>query len=171
MLLNIFKWLFVFVLSIFATTISAAPEEKLLNPEQAYRLEVRTLNKSTLEARWRIEDGYYLYRSKLKFSAKPDSLIIGTPVFPHGKIKDDEFFGKVETYRKEAAIRIPLPEGTPEKFTLAVTSQGCSDLGVCFPPRTQYIDVDLGSAPPVQPVKASPAAATLTETSTNAGTG
>ncbi|MDH4286845.1 MAG: protein-disulfide reductase DsbD N-terminal domain-containing protein [Gallionella sp.] len=34
----------------------------MLDPEQAYRLEVRAIDKSALEALWRIADGYYLYR-------------------------------------------------------------------------------------------------------------
>lgn len=136
----------VFILSLFAATISAAAEEEVLDPEQAYRLEVRAIDKSVLEARWRIADGYYLYRKKFEFAAKPDLVKAGEPIFPPGKIKDDEFFGKVEIYRNEVAIRVPLPAGTPEKFSLALTSQGCSDLGVCFPPQTQQVDVDLTAA-------------------------
>ena len=165
------KQFLAFSLSLFAATISDAAEEKLLDPEQAYRLEIRVINKSALEARWRIEDGYYLYRSKFKFSAKPDTLKIGTPVYPQGKIKDDEFFGKVEPYRKEAAIHIPFPEGAPEKFALAVTSQGCSDLGVCFPPQTQHVDIDLAAALPAQPGAALPVASSIAGAGANAETG
>lgn len=136
----------VFILSLLATTISVAADEEVLDPEEAYRLEVRAIDKSVLEARWRIADGYYLYRKKFEFAAKPDLVKAGEPIFPPGKIKDDEFFGKVEIYRNEVAIRVPLPAGTPEKFSLALTSQGCSDLGVCFPPQTQQVDVDLTAA-------------------------
>lgn len=133
--------------SLSAATESAATDETLLDPEQAYRLEVRAIDKSLLEARWRIADGYYLYRKKFGFATKPDTLKTGEPIYPPGKIKDDEFFGKVETYRNEVAIRVPLPPDMPEKFALAVTSQGCSDLGVCFPPQTQQVDVDLAVVP------------------------
>lgn len=143
---------FFFVLSLFAASISfaaesATAEEALLDPEQAYRLEVRAIDRSVLEARWRIADGYYLYRKKFEFATKPEALKTGEPIYPPGKIKDDEFFGKVETYRNEVAIRVPLPPDMPEKFALAVTSQGCSDLGVCFPPQTQQVNVDLTAAP------------------------
>ena len=158
----------IFVLGLFAAAAPAAADEPLLDPEQAYRLEVRAINKTLLEARWRIAEGYYLYRSKIGFAIKPGVLKTGEPVFPPGKIKDDEFFGKVETYRNEVAIRIPLPAATPEKFTLAVSSQGCSDLGVCFPPQTQQVDVDLAAAPVTQPGAAvQPGAATPVA---NAGT-
>lgn len=158
-------------LSLFAATIPAAADEQLLDPEQAYRLEVRAIDKSVLEARWRIADGYYLYRSKFGFTTKPDALKTGEPVFPSGKIKDDEFFGKVEIYRSEVAIRIPLPAAMPEKFALAVTSQGCSDLGVCFPPRTQQVDVDLTAAPAAQPGAVSPVVTAKADDATGADTG
>lgn len=140
------RYLF-FTFSLLATTLALAAEEELLDPEQAYRLELRAIDKTVLEARWRIAEGYYLYRSKFGFATSPDKLKDVKPVFPRGKIKDDEYFGKVEIYRSEVAVRVPLPAGMPEKFTLAVTSQGCSDLGVCFPPQTQQVAVDLAAAP------------------------
>src|SRR3989338_92923 len=165
---------FFFIFSLLAASISAAADEEVLDPEQAYRLEVRAIDKSVLEARWRIADGYYLYRKKFGFAPKPDALKTGEPVFPPGKIKDDEFFGKVEIYRSEVAIRVPVPAGMPEKFALAVTSQGCSDLGVCFPPQTQQVDVDLTAArvtqagAAVQPEAARPVADAGTDTGNSA---
>ncbi|MBI5660272.1 MAG: protein-disulfide reductase DsbD [Nitrosomonadales bacterium] len=158
------KKLLIVFLSMFAATLSVAADEQLLDPGQAYRLEVRAIDRSVLEARWRIADGYYLYQSKFKFAIKPATLNTGKPIFPPGKIKDDEYFGKVETYRNEVAIRIPLPADISEKFALAVTSQGCSDLGVCFPPQTQQIDVDLTSAPAGQTKGGSPTGIAKPET-------
>ncbi|OFZ66812.1 MAG: thiol:disulfide interchange protein [Betaproteobacteria bacterium RBG_16_56_24] len=162
---------FFFILSLLAAAISAAADEQLLDPEQAYRLEVRAIDKTVLEARWRIAEGYYLYRSKIGFAIKPGALKTGEPVFPPGKIKDDEFFGKVETYRNEVAIRIPLPAAMPEKFALAVVSQGCSDLGVCFPPQTQQVDVDLTAAPAAQPGAVSPVVTAKADDATGTDTG
>ncbi|MDD5318921.1 MAG: asparagine synthase (glutamine-hydrolyzing), partial [Candidatus Pacebacteria bacterium] len=49
------------------------------------------------------------------------------------KEKDDEFFGKVQTYRKEVKILIPVTAGA-DSFTLKGTSQGCWDGGICYPP-------------------------------------
>ncbi|MCR4305284.1 MAG: protein-disulfide reductase DsbD [Gallionella sp.] len=163
--------LFIFVLGLLAATVSAAADEPLLDPEQAYRLEVRAIDKSLLEARWRIAEGYYLYRSKIGFAIKPGALKTGEPVFPPGKIKDDEFFGKVETYRNEVAIRIPMPAAIPEKFTLAVSSQGCSDLGVCFPPQTQQVDVDLTAAPAAPLGAVSPVVTAKADDASGADTG
>jgi thiol:disulfide interchange protein len=58
----------------FATALAAglpglAP--KLLPPEQAFRFSARVLDPATLEARFDVADGYYLYRDKLRFTAEP----------------------------------------------------------------------------------------------------
>ena len=50
--------------------------------------------------RYQIANGYYLYREKFKFSVEPAGVTLGTPQFPAGKVKQDEYFGKVETYRQ-----------------------------------------------------------------------
>ena len=42
---------------------------------------------------------------------------LGAPEFPRGVKKKDEFFGEMETYRKEVAIRIPV-EGTAAALQL-----------------------------------------------------
>src|SRR5437868_2057366 len=40
-------------------------EPKLLPPEQAFRFSARALDSNTLEARFDVASGYYLYREKL----------------------------------------------------------------------------------------------------------
>lgn len=126
-----------------------------LEPEQAYRFSARTIDANTLEAVWQIEDGYYLYRHKVRFSTEPATVTLGEPVFPSGEIKDDEFFGRVETYRNELRIRIPITAAGVEHVTLKAVSQGCWDGGICYPPTPQQAVVDLTKIE-----AASPAAAT-----------
>ena len=67
---------------------------------------------------------------------------LGAPEFPPGQRKKDEFFGDVETYRKQVAIRVPV-SGNAERLRLEVTSQGCADVGVCYPPQMQKVEVRL----------------------------
>ena len=83
-----------------------------------------------VEIRYEIADGYYLYRERFKFAAEGARL--GTPELPRGLKHKDEFFGEVETYRKEVRIRLPV-EGQG-RLDLTVTSQGCADIGVCYVP-------------------------------------
>lgn len=109
----------------------AHAEEDFLAPEKAFGVSARLLDANTLEVNFRIAEGYYLYRERLAF--KSDGASLGEPVIPRGKIKFDPNFEKnVETYRQQLSIRVPVTSNGP--FTLNVTSQGCSDKGLCYAP-------------------------------------
>ena len=84
--------------SLFAHAAHAIDGEPL-EPEQAFRFSARATDANTLEVRYQIADGYYLYRDKFKFSIEPADIVPGAAQFPAGKIKQDEYFGKVEVYR------------------------------------------------------------------------
>ena len=88
---------------------AAAADPKLLPPEQAFRFSARALDARTLEARFTVADGYYLYRDKIKFAVAPMRPRWPRSELPPGKLKEDQFFGKVETYRgvggRQAAAR------------------------------------------------------------------
>ncbi len=145
-----FRVLICLLLSI--TALPARSAEPL-DPEQAYRFSARAVDATTVEARWQITDGYYMYRQKIRFSAEPGTVSLGEPVFPPGEVKDDEFFGKVETYRKEIRIRIPVEANGALSLTLKAVSQGCWDQGICYPPTPQQTKVVL------LPTQATPAVA------------
>jgi thiol:disulfide interchange protein DsbD len=123
-----------------------------LDPEQAYRYSVRAIDDHTVEARWDITDGYYMYREKFRFTAEPATVKLGDPVFPAGHVKNDEFFGKVETYRDSVAIRIPVEAGGATTFTLKAVSQGCWDEGICYPPTPQQAMADLTKIEAATPI-------------------
>jgi thiol:disulfide interchange protein DsbD len=129
---------------------------KLLEPERAFAFSVQAIDEKTVEARFAIASGYYLYREKLKFAVEPVALA-GTPVLPPGKLKEDAFFGNVETYRGKVAVRLPLDGAPPgAAVTVKAESQGCADAGVCYPPQVQRITVALPArgARPGDPVRA-----------------
>jgi thioredoxin:protein disulfide reductase len=115
---------------------AAAQADDLLPPEEAFRFSAQLVDAREARLRWRIADGYYMYRDKFRFSAQPDVVALGSPQFPPGKIKDDEFFGPTETYRGGVVVRLPIsmPAGT-EEITLETLSQGCADVGVCYTPQ------------------------------------
>ena len=62
-------------------------------------------------------------------------------------MKRDEFFGDVETYRDEVTIRLPLELGSGGAQVLGVvaTSQGCADVGVCYLPQDQKVELRLAA--------------------------
>ncbi|MDP2793658.1 MAG: protein-disulfide reductase DsbD [Sulfurisoma sp.] len=154
----------ILTLLLFWTTAPAFAAEEPLEPEQAFKFSVRAIDARTIEARWQITGGYYMYREKFRFSAEPATLRLGTPVFPKGEVHEDENFGKVETYRKEVKILLPIEGGAAgETVTLKVSSQGCWDKGVCYPPTPQQAKVTLAAA------SAAPAPATAVPTTTSSG--
>ena len=120
----------------------AGAEVKLLPPDQAFRFAARAVDARTLEAQFTIADGYYLYRDKLRFVLEPEAAGGGAVALPPGKVKDDEFFGRVETYRDRVVVRIPVELATPgQSLTVRADSQGCADAGVCYPPASQKLTV------------------------------
>ncbi len=123
----------------------AAGADELLEPEKAFRFSARALDAATVEVRYAIADGYYLYRERFRFVAEPVTVTLGQPQFPQGLIHEDKFFGKQQTYRKEVRIRLPVEAAGAERLKLLVTSQGCADLGVCYVPQVQSADVRLAS--------------------------
>ena len=133
-----------------------ATQPKLLPPEQAFRFSARALDAATLEARFDIADGYYLYRDKLHFAV--DRIGGLSVVLPPGQRKHDEFFGDVETYRGAIVLRLPLATPIAHRtLTLHADSQGCADAGVCYPPNPQQVELPVPAtgAPPGTYVDAS----------------
>jgi len=121
------------------TGVGAAATD-LLEPAKAFRVSARLVPDSHVEIRFRVAEGYYLYRDKLRFSLDPATAQAGMPRLPDGLVKDDEYFGKVETYRGEVTVSIParLPPGA-DRVTLRVVSQGCADAGICYTPQDQRL--------------------------------
>jgi thiol:disulfide interchange protein DsbD len=138
--------LIIAVLLLAVPSLHAASEDELLEPSKAFHFSVRVLDPATVEIRYAIADGYYLYRERFRFAAEPATVALGLPQFPKGEIHEDKFFGKQETYRNELRIRLPLERGGSDRVKLRVTSQGCADVGVCYVPQEQSAELRLASA-------------------------
>ncbi|MBI3433341.1 MAG: protein-disulfide reductase DsbD [Hydrogenophilales bacterium] len=122
-----------------------AHAEEFLDPEVAFKFSARALDANTLEAHWQIADGYYMYRDKFKFEV--DGATLGTPQKPPGKVKQDENFGTVETYRKDVRIALPIQRTAgATSVTLKTVSQGCADAGLCYTPQSESVTIKLPAA-------------------------
>ena len=123
---------------------------QLLQPRDAFRLEVSADGQDALLLNWTVADGYYLYRSRMSFAAQDPRVHLGEASFPAGEIHADEYFGEQEVYRGAVTVRVPISISgpTPERLMLEVRSQGCADLGLCYPPETWTVEVMLGAPPP-----------------------
>jgi thiol:disulfide interchange protein DsbD len=128
--------------------------QEALRPELAFRASARAIDGETVEVRYEIADGYYLYRDKFRFSAESKGARLGPAVFPAGQKVADETFGEVEVYHGEVSIRLPVerPASGVLPLTLEATSQGCAAvIGVCYPPQKQSFTIDLPDPPIVSP--------------------
>ncbi len=130
--------LFLLLLSLFSHA-----EDALLPADEAFAFKAKTVNNKIL-LNWEIAQGYYLYKEKIKISADLSNQL-GVAKFPKAKVKDDEFFGRVGIYRNDVEVAIPVLEGDAKSILLTVTFQGCADLGVCYPPITKSVALDISS--------------------------
>lgn len=136
------RLLMVLLLTIITIPLQA---QTFLPAEEAFQFTTEVVDQQTIAVVFKIEPGYYLYRDRFAFTAQPD--LLGKPDIPPGKIKFDENFGKeVETYREQLRIVVPLT-AKAQALELTVTSQGCADAGLCYPPQKQTVNVDLSQAP------------------------
>ncbi len=134
---------FLFLLLLAVSWFGHAAESDLLEPGKAFRFAARLARADAIEVRYQIAPGYYMYRDKFRFSLDPAEAKAGAPQLPPGKIKRDEFFGDVETYRGEVKILLPfgLDGKAVSELVLTATSQGCADAGVCYVPQEQKAEL------------------------------
>ncbi len=74
----------------------------------------------------------------MSYASGTDSIVFGAAEMPEGLEHEDEFFGKQQIYRNRFFVRIPytVVGDTPESAELIIKSQGCADMGLCYPPQT-----------------------------------
>lgn len=130
---------------------------QFLPVEEAYILAVERSGDTRLRLYWQIADSYYLYQHAFSFSVEDDQgAIAAGPEFPSALERSDEYFGDVRVYYTSADIALALDRAPTGTVRLQVTSQGCADAGLCYPPRTQHFAVDMDngviteSAPPAR---------------------
>ncbi len=118
----------------------ARAEAEFLEPEKAFVFNAAMATPDTVELRFRVAPGYYMYRERFGISISPlGAVTLGEPVYPKGEVKYDPTFEKdMEVYHQDVVIRVPVtPGGQP--FTLTLTGQGCADAGLCYPPMDSSV--------------------------------
>ena len=139
----------------------AIDEKDLLPVADAFRLQAEAVTPGWIEFRWKIAPGYYLYKERIQVTLAEGIAFKANPLhLPPGQIKEDQFFGRMETYRD--AVVAKLTGAAADGVTMLrfkVTYQGCADLGVCYPPQRQEVIVSLPdparaavAEPPLEPV-------------------
>jgi thiol:disulfide interchange protein DsbD len=132
-------------------TVASGQDQDILKPEQAFRYTVTAVDDALL-VRWTIEPEHYLYQERMSFESRTAGVSLGPAVMPEGKLYTDEYFGEMHIYRGSAEIRLPIAARSPgiDSLALAIKSQGCADVGLCYPPQVWVTNVALppaGNAP------------------------
>ena len=127
-----------------AVPVAPAQDEDILRPQEAYRYAVADTG-DTIEIDWVVEEGYYLYRSKMSYASNSDSVEFGEVVLPEGLHHEDEFFGVQQIYHDRFYVSIPytVVGEAPASMDLVIKSQGCADIGLCYPPQIWTEPVEL----------------------------
>ncbi len=128
-----------------ASSVSA-PE--FLPVEEAYQLAIEIEDQRHVRVYWQIEEAYYLYQHRFKFQLEDASGPIDLTVnFPETITHNDEYFGEVNIYYHNADISLELQRDIDpsQPADLTLTSQGCADAGLCYPPQKQHFKLDFST--------------------------
>ena len=136
---------FIFLL-LFAFINFAYANEELLPGDEAFRFKAQLVN-DEIHLNWDIAKGYYLYKEKIKIASE-QSEELGVIKMPEAQVIDDEFFGKIGTYRNATSAIIPILDGKSQSVILNVSYQGCADIGVCYPPISKNVALNIASLRP-----------------------
>ena len=121
-------------------------DEEYLDPEVAFVLTAVAQSTNDIQLNWRIADGYYLYKQRIKLEPANAEHPVGAIVLPKGLPHSDEYFGEQEVYRQSVDATFSVPPGA-KSVDVKVTYQGCADAGLCYPPITKVLNVSLEGAP------------------------
>jgi len=124
-------------------------EDEFLDPDIAFVVTAKQGDGDTIKTNWLIQDGYYLYKDKISVAPADDAQIsIGELPLPKGKEKEDEYFGMIVSIDHEFNAEIPITNLAPntKAVDLVFKYQGCAKAGLCYPPITKTITVNLDSA-------------------------
>jgi thiol:disulfide interchange protein DsbD len=124
----------------------AESEDEYLDPDVAFVLTANAQSTNNVQLNWRIADGYYLYKQRIKLEPANAAQPVGAIVLPKGLPHDDEYFGPQEIYRESLDASFSVPPGA-KAVDVKVTYQGCADAGLCYPPITKVLNVSLEGAP------------------------
>ncbi len=120
-------------------TLSAWAGGDPIDVDKAFQFQGVELENGQPTARWKIARGYYLYRERFGFAADRGQV---EARYPKPDIKDDPIFGKTPVYHNTVAIPLRIT-GASGAVQLTIKYQGCWEGGVCYPPQTRKVTVNV----------------------------
>ena len=116
-----------------------------LPENQAFRFEAIVDSADRLLLRFTPAPGYYLYRERNSVELEADGVRAGAIEWPPSQPHFDEHFGNVEVYFDPVDAPLPLLREHTRAVpaVLRVTFQGCQTDGICYPPMTREVALQL----------------------------
>jgi thioredoxin:protein disulfide reductase len=126
-----------------ACTAAHAANDDFLPPEKAFALTAQIIDKQTLRLQWQIADGYYLYQERVNVQTDAPGAKLGAVAMPQGVEKFDSNFNKTMiVYKHQLSVDVPVEKGAAD-MPVTVGYQGCAEKGLCYPPATAELKVNL----------------------------
>ncbi|MEH6825247.1 MAG: protein-disulfide reductase DsbD domain-containing protein [Motiliproteus sp.] len=112
-----------------------APSEQFLPPDQAFKFSYQQQGEQ-VRLHWQIAPGYYLYQKRLKIS---DAQKKAYPfeINSVAEDKEDPNFGLVKVFHDQLALSLVQPALTDNR--IIISYQGCSEDGLCYPPKHKTV--------------------------------
>lgn len=129
-----------------AARSASSSGDDFLPPDQAFRFSASADGAQRVRLSWAIAPGYYLYRDRIHISSTTPAVEIGVAAFPAGTVKQDDYFGKQVVYHNALVATVPVSRISGAVVPLSVTYQGCAEAGLCYPPVTRKVSIQLPSA-------------------------
>ncbi|MFT3906240.1 MAG: protein-disulfide reductase DsbD [Steroidobacteraceae bacterium] len=123
----------------------SASGDEFLPVAQAFHFKAEASGAEQITLRWLIAPGYYLYRDRIKLSSDSTEATLGQPTMPAGIQKQDQYFGPQVIYHDELTVPVSVSHAGSAAFTLPlkVSYQGCAEAGLCYPPVTQTLNIQM----------------------------
>jgi len=133
--------------------LTGSKQPDFLQPDEAFGLDVNVRDAHTLQASFNVTPSYYLYRDKVTFTIQDSAVKVAAVSLPRGEIKHDPNFGDTEVFHRsfQALITLDRPDNAATRIILNAVYQGCSEEGLCYPPITKTLHVNLPETTTGQP--------------------
>lgn len=118
----------------------------VLEPDQAFRLDLRAVAADVLVASFTVAPGHYMYRDRIQFELLRSSTSrIGNVEMPAGETKQDANFGDTQVLHNDFTVNLRLVHANapPATLTVLASYQGCSEKGLCYAPIKKTLEVEL----------------------------
>ena len=126
----------------------ASEPKKFLPAGMAFQMVSRATAPNQYTLTWRIAQGYYLYKDRMKIVASDGATVSAIKWLTSAQSKDDPNFGQVQVFHNQAIAQVTVNTSNvgAGKATLNVRYQGCAEGGLCYPPVDAQVALNVASS-------------------------